>query len=83
MFTLYQSEKINLLKATDAAKSEVNKVKLYILQISFQRNIGIFLHIPKKLPLLFVCFNLFLFFSVCAFMRKVLADFSLKSLALL
>ena len=83
MFSLYQSEKINLLKAIDAAKFEVKKLKLYILQIIFQRNIGISLHIPKKLPLLFVCFNLFLFFSVCAFMRKVLADFSLKSLALL
>ena len=36
LFSLYQSEKINLLKAIDAAKFEVKKVKLYILQIIFK-----------------------------------------------
>ena len=80
LFSLYQSQKINFLKAIDAAKFEVKKIKLYILQIIFQKKIGISLHIPKKIPVLVVCFNLFLFFSVCAFMRKVLADFSLALL---
>ena len=39
-FFIYQSEKIDLLKAIDAAKfEEGNKVKLYILQIIFQKNV--------------------------------------------
>ena len=57
---LDQSEKINLLKDIDAAKfEEVNKVKLYILQIIFQRNVGCCLY-QKKLLLqlvsVFACF---------------------------
>ena len=43
-FFIYQSEKINLLKDIDAAKfEEVNKVKLYILPIIFQRNVSCYI----------------------------------------
>ena len=81
---LYQSEKINLLKDIDAAKFEkVNKVKLYILQIIFQRNIGCYIYQKKLTAPACFRFCLFVFFFYCAFMRKVLADFGLKSLALL
>ena len=59
-FFIYQSEKINLLKDIDAAKfEEVNKVKLYILQIIFQRNVGCCLYQKKlllRLVSVFVCF---------------------------
>ena len=64
---LYQSEKINLLKDIDAAKFEkVNKVKLYILQIIFQRNIGCYIYQKKLTAPACFCFCLFvLFFLVC------------------
>ena len=40
-FYLHHSEKINLLKTIDASNFEkVNKIKPYILQIKFQRNVG-------------------------------------------
>ena len=85
-FFLYHSEKIDLLKAIDAANfEEVNKVKLYVLPSKFQRNISCNTY-PTKLwsPTCF-CFYLFVsfFFSVCAFMGKLLVDCNLKSFALL
>ena len=86
---LRHSEKIDLLKAIDAANfEELNKIKRYILQIKFQRNAGCNIY-PQELPcrlfLFFFCLFLFsfLFFSVCAFMRKLLVDCSLESIALL
>ena len=86
-FYLHHSEKINLLKTIDAANFEkVNKIKPYILQIKFQRNVDCNIY-PQKLPILlvsvFICIFSLLFFSACAFMRKLLVDCSLKSLALL
>ena len=60
---LYQSEKINLLKDIDAAKfEEVNKVKLYILQIIFQKIVGCYM-LPKKN----YCSGVFLFLFLCLF----------------
>ena len=51
LFFLCQSEKINLLKDIDDAKfEEVNKVKLYILQIIFQKIVGCYIY-PKKIVL--------------------------------
>ena len=72
LFFLYQSEKISLLKDTDAAKfEEVNKVKLYILQIIFQRKVGYYLY-QKKLLLRLV--SVFVCLFVC-FFEKGLTDF--------
>ena len=72
LFFLYQSEKISLLKDTDAAKfEEVNKVKLYILQIIFQRKVGCYLY-QKKLLLRLV--SVFVCLFVC-FFEKGSADF--------
>ena len=51
LFFLCQSEKINLLKDIDDAKfEEVNKVKLYILQIIFQKIVGCYIY-QKKIVL--------------------------------
>ena len=51
LFFLCQSEKINLPKDTDDAKfEEVNKVKLYILQIIFQKIVGCYIY-QKKIVL--------------------------------
>ena len=68
---LSHSEKIDLLKAIDAANfEELNKIKRYILQIKFQRNAGCNIY-PQKLPrrlflFLFACFFfLFFFFCLC------------------
>ena len=61
---------------------EVNKVKLYILQFLFERNVSCYIQQNNDFPACF-CFYLFVFFFSCAFMRKVLADFSIKLPALL
>ena len=89
-YFLFQSEKIDLLKATDAAKSggEMIKIKLNILQITFHRNFGCNIYLQKlPIPLASAFIYLFLFslrfFSACAFMRELLVNCSLKSLALL
>ena len=51
LFFLCQSEKINLLKDIDDAKfEETNKVKLYILQIIFQKIVGCYIY-QKKIVL--------------------------------
>ena len=63
LFFFHHSEKINLLKAIDAANfEEVNKIKPYTLQIKFQRNVGCNTY-PQKLqiPLVSVFICLFLF----------------------
>ena len=67
-FYLHHSEKINLLKAIDAANLEkVNKIKPHKIQIKFQRNIGCNIY-PPKLPIppvsVFICF-FFLCFCFC------------------
>ena len=86
-FYLHHSEKINLLKAIDAATLEkVNKIKPHKIQIKFQRNIGCNIY-PPKLPIppvsVFTCF-FFLCFCFClCFYEKLLVDCSFKSLALL
>ena len=71
----HHSEKINLLKAIDAANfEEVNKIKPYILQIKFQRNVGCNTY-PQKLqiPLVSVFICLFLF-SLLFFLLVVLSE---------
>ena len=84
LFFLCQSEKINLLKDIDDAKfEEVNKVKLYILQIIFQKIVGCYIYQKQVTAPACFCFCSFVCFFYCAFMRKVLADFSYKPLALL
>ena len=84
LFFLCQSEKINLLKDIDDVKfEEVNKVKLYILQIIFQKIVGCYIYQKKITAPACFCFCFFVCFFYCAFMRKVLADFSYKPLALL
>ena len=82
------TSQIDLLKAIDAANfDEVSNVKLYILQIKFQRNNGCNTYFKKlPLPLVSDLFDSFfftlLFFSVYTFIRTLLVDGSFQSLAL-
>ena len=80
------TSQIDLLKAIDAANfDEVSNVKLYILQIKFQRNNGCNTYF-KKFPLVSDLFDsfflLFFFFFVYTFIRTLLVDGSFQSLAL-
>ena len=68
-FYLHHSEKINLLKTTDAANFEkVSKIKPYILQIKFQRNVDIIYtqkNYRSRLFLFLFLFFLCFFFCLC------------------
>ena len=75
LFFFHHSEKINLLKAIDAANfEEVNKIKPYTLQIKFQRNVGCNTY-PKKLQISLVSVFICLFlFSLVFFLLVVLSE---------
>ena len=66
---------MNLLKDTDAVKfEEVNKVKLYIIQIIFQRNAACYVYQKNYCSALFLFLFVCFFFLLC-FCEKVLGNF--------